>query len=80
LSNPQVNQACYAFAMGFLSSHVIHFLIMGIGTGLVLGLLTPTRRPERTRRSVIKHVLGLVGIGLVLAWVMYLLPHHPVRF
>jgi len=66
--------------MRFLGSHVIHFLVMGLGIGLVLGLLKPTGRPERTRLSVLKHVAGLVGIGLVLAWLMYLLPRHPIRF
>lgn len=66
--------------MKFLSSHVIHFLIMGLGISLVLGLLTPTRRPERTKLSILKYMGGLLGIGLVLAWVMYLLPRHPVRF
>ncbi len=64
----------------FLSSHVIHFLVMGIGIALVLGLLTPTTRPERTRTSILKHLGGLVGLGLVLAWVMYLLPRYPIRF
>ena len=66
--------------MKFLSSHVIHFLIMGIGIALVLGMLTPTTRPGRTRVSILKYFGGLVGIGLVLAWVMYLLPRNPVRF
>ncbi|WP_005035685.1 hypothetical protein [Holophaga foetida] len=66
--------------MRFLGSHVIHFLVMGLGIGLVLGMLTPTARPERTRVSVIKHVAGLVGIGLVLAWLMYLFPRNPIRF
>lgn len=66
--------------MRFLSSHVLHFLIMGSGIALVLGMLTPTLRPERTRRSILKHLAGLVGIGLVLAWIMYLLPRNPVRF
>ena len=47
---------------------------------MVLGLLHPTQRPERTRASILKHAAGLVGIGLVLAWLMYLLPRHPVRF
>jgi len=64
----------------FLSSHVLQFLIMGAGISLILGLLTPTSRPERTRQSVLKHAAGLLGIGLVLAWVMYLLPQHPIRF
>ncbi len=66
--------------MRFLSSHVLHFVIMGLGIALVLGLLHPTTRPERTKASILKHVAGLIGIGLVLAWVMYLLPLHPVRF
>jgi hypothetical protein len=66
--------------MRFLASHVLHFLIMGTGIALVLGLLHPTTRPERTRASILKHLAGLIGIGLVLAWVMYLLPRHPVRF
>ena len=56
--------------MRFLSSHVIHFVLMGLGISLVLGLLHPTRRPERTRASVLKHAAGLIGIGLALAWVM----------
>jgi hypothetical protein len=64
----------------FLSSHVIQFLIMGIGISLILGLLTPTTRPERTRQSILKYAGGLLGIGLVLAWIMYLLPNHPIRF
>jgi len=66
--------------MRFLGSHVIHFLIMGIGIALVLGLLTPTKRPQRTRVSILKHAAGLIGIGLVLAWLMYLLPRSPIRF
>jgi len=66
--------------MKFLSSHVIHFLIMGIGIALVLGMLTPTTKPERTRASILKYFGGLVGIGLVLAWIMYLLPRNPVHF
>lgn len=53
---------------------------MGLGISVVLGMITPTTRPERTRMSILKHLGGLVGIGLVLAWVMYLLPRHPVRF
>jgi uncharacterized membrane protein len=64
----------------FLSSHVIHFLLMGAGLALVLGLLHPTTRPERTRASILKHAAGLLGIGLALAWLMYLLPRHPIRF
>ena len=66
--------------MKFLSSHVIHFFLMGLGIALVMGLLTPTRKPERTRMSILKYVGGLIGIGLALAWIMYLLPRHPVRF
>lgn len=66
--------------MRFLSSHVLHFLIMGTGIALVLGLMTPTLRPERTRNSILKYAAGLLGIGLALAWVMYLLPRNPVRF
>jgi len=64
----------------FLSSHVLHFLLMGAGIALILGLLTPTLRPERTRNSILKYAGGLLGLGLVLAWVMYLLPQHPIRF
>jgi hypothetical protein len=66
--------------MKFLSSHVIHFLVMGLGMSLVLGMLTPTTLPGRTRSSILKHALGLVGIGLVLAWIMFILPRNPVRF
>ncbi len=66
--------------MRFLSSHAIHFLLMGSGLSLILGLLHPTTRPERTRLSILKHAGGFLGIGLLLAWVMYLLPRHPVRF
>ncbi|MDR3669280.1 MAG: hypothetical protein P4L36_00455 [Holophaga sp.] len=66
--------------MKFISSHVIQFFLMGAGIALILGLLTPTTRPERTRISVLKYAAGLLGIGLVLAWVMYLLPRNPVRF
>ncbi len=66
--------------MKFISSHVIQFFVMGLGIALILGLLTPTTRAERTRNSIIKYALGLLGIGLVLAWVMYLLPRNPVRF
>lgn len=66
--------------MKFLSSHVIQFFIMGIGISLILGLLTPTTRPERTRQSILKYVGALVGLGLVLAFLMYFLPQHPVRF
>lgn len=66
--------------MRFFSSHAVHFLIMGCGIAVILGLLHPTLRPERTRLSILKHVAGLVGIGLALAWLMYLLPRHPIRF
>lgn len=66
--------------MRFLGSHVIHFFLMGTGIAVMLGLLTPTTRPERTRLSILKYLGGLLGIGLLLAWVMYLLPRHPVRF
>ena len=64
----------------FLGSHVIHFLVMGSGISLMLGLLTPTTRLDRTKASIFKHALGLLGIGLALAWVMYLLPRHPIRY
>ena len=66
--------------MKFLSSHVLHFFLMGAGISLILGLLTPTLRPERTRLSILKHAGGLLGVGLLMAWVMYLLPHRPIRF
>ncbi len=66
--------------MKFISSHVIHFFLMGSGIALILGLLTPTTRPERTRNSIIKYAAGLLGVGLVLAWIMYILPRNPVRF
>jgi hypothetical protein len=66
--------------MRFLSSHVLHFLLMGAGISLILGLLHPTLRPERTKMSILKHAGGLLGIGLALAWVMYLLPRNPIRF
>lgn len=66
--------------MKFISSHVIHFFLMGSGIALILGLLTPTTRPDRTRISIIKYAAGLLGIGLVLAWIMYILPRNPVRF
>jgi len=64
----------------FISSHVIQFFLMGSGIALILGLLTPTTRPERTRISIIKYAAGLLGVGLVLAWIMYILPRNPVRF
>ena len=66
--------------MHFLSSRVIHFIVMGLGIALVLGLLKPTTKPERTKRSILNHAAALIGIGLALAWLMYLLPRHPVRF
>lgn len=66
--------------MAFLSSHVIHFFVMGLGISLVLGMLHPTTRAERTKRSILKHAGGFLGIGLALAWLMYLLPRNPVRF
>ena len=66
--------------MRFLNDHVIHFVVMGLGISLVLGLLRPTMKPERTKRSILKHAAGLIGIGLALAWLMYLLPRNPVRF
>jgi len=66
--------------MRFLGSHIIHFLVMGLGVSVVLGMLKPTTRPERTLKSIRNHTLGLVGIGLILAWIMYLLPRSPIRF
>lgn len=66
--------------MRFLASHVIHFFVMGLGISVVLGLLHPTMRPERTRASILRHVAGLIGLGLLLAWIMYFFPRHPVRF
>lgn len=66
--------------MRFLSSHVIHFAVMGLGIALVLGLLRPTMKAERTKRSILNHAAALLGIGLALAWLMYFLPRHPVRF
>ena len=66
--------------MRFLGSHVIHFLIMGLGISVILGMLKPTLRPERTIKSMVNHALGLVGIGLILAWIMYLFPLSPIRF
>jgi len=66
--------------MRFLGSHVIHFLVMGLGVSVVLGMLKPTLRRERTIKSMGNHALGLLGIGLILAWIMYLLPTSPVRF
>lgn len=66
--------------MRFLSSHVIHFFLMGLGISAMLGLLHPTTRWERTRASILKHAAGLLGIGLALAWVMYIFPRNPVRF
>jgi hypothetical protein len=66
--------------MRFLGSHVIHFFVMGSGISLMLGLLTPTSKPERTRMSILKHAAGLLAIGLALAWIMYLLPRNPIRY
>jgi hypothetical protein len=66
--------------MRFLSDHVIHFVVMGLGISLVLGLLKPTLKPERTKRSILTHAACLIGIGLALAWIMYLLPRNPIRF
>ena len=66
--------------MRFLSSHAIHFLLMGSGLSLILGLLHPTTREDRTKRSIGMHALGFLGVGLALAWVMYLLPRNPFRF
>lgn len=66
--------------MRFLSSHVIHFFLMGLGISAMLGLLHPTTRLDRTKVSILKHAAGLLGIGLALAWVMYILPRNPVRF
>ncbi|MCL1894772.1 MAG: hypothetical protein FWG02_11190 [Holophagaceae bacterium] len=66
--------------MRFLSSHVIHFFIMGLGISFILGMLKPTLRHERIIKSIRNHALGLVGLGLVLAWIMYLLPRAPIRF
>ena len=57
-----------------------HQRLLSCIIALVLGLLHPTMRPERTRASILKHAAGLIGIGLALAWLMYLLPRHPVRF
>lgn len=64
----------------FISSHTIQFFIMGTGISLILGLLTPTTKPARTRNSILRHLAGLLGVGLLLAWVMYLIPTNPVRF
>ena len=36
--------------MKFISSHVIQFFLMGGGIALILGLLTPTTRADRTRK------------------------------
>jgi len=66
--------------MRFLGSHIIHFLIMGFGISVVLGMLKPTLHPTRTIKSMRNYALGMMGIGLVLAWIMYLLPTSPVRF
>jgi len=74
------DKSWYRFSMRFLGSHVIHFLIMGLGISIVLGMLKPTLQPARTIKSMRNHALGVIGIGLVLAWIMYLLPTSPVRF
>ena len=55
-------------------------MVMGIGISAVLGMLRPTLRPGRTIRSMVNHALCLLGAGLALAWVMYLLPRSQVRF
>ena len=44
---------------------------MGIGISLVLGILTPTTRPERTYNSILRHTVALLGGGLALAWIMF---------
>jgi uncharacterized membrane protein YphA (DoxX/SURF4 family) len=36
----------------FISSHVIHFFLMGGGIALILGLLTPTTRYVLPRNPV----------------------------
>lgn len=64
----------------FLSSHLLHFIVMGTGIAMIMGLLTPTQRSDRTKKSIVKYWLGLVGIGFLLAWLMYLFPRNPVRF
>ncbi|MFM8233674.1 MAG: hypothetical protein ACKN9J_01085 [Holophagaceae bacterium] len=63
-----------------LSSHLLHFILMGTGISIVMGFLTPTQRLDRTKKSIMKHWLGLIGIGLLLAWIMYFFPRNPVRF
>jgi hypothetical protein len=55
-----------------ISSHVVQFFCMGIGISVILGLLTPTTRSYRTRNSIIKHIVVLLGGGSVLAWIMYI--------
>ena len=57
--------------MKIISSHVIQFFIMGTGISIILGLLKPTTRLERTNASIVKHVAALLGGGLALAWIMY---------
>ena len=59
--------------MKIISSHVIQFFIMGLGISAVLGMLTPTTKPERTRCSILKYCAAMLGGGLALSWVMYLL-------
>jgi hypothetical protein len=46
----------------FLSSHLLHFIVMGTGIAMIMGLLTPTQRWDRTKKSIVKYWLGLVGI------------------
>ncbi|HCG36749.1 MAG: hypothetical protein ACO25G_02260 [Holophagaceae bacterium] len=64
----------------FFSSHLLHFIIMGTGIAMIMGLLTPTQRFERTKKSIIKYWFGLIGIGLLLGWLMYFFPRNPIRF
>ena len=66
--------------VNFLSSHLLHFIVMGTGIAMIMGLLTPTQRWDRTKKSIVKYWLGLIGIGFLLAWLMYLFPRNPVRF
>lgn len=58
--------------MKIISSHVIQFFIMGAGISIILGMLTPTTKSEKTRNSILKHAAALLGGGLALAWAMYL--------
>jgi len=53
---------------------------MGTGIAMIMGLLTPTQRFERTKKSIIKYWFGLIGIGLLLGWLMYFFPRNPIRF